>query len=635
MHHLRLPRRGCSVLAVWLCCCAGAAVADNAPDSGTDTGTDTGTDAALVVERLAQSYVVGRDGSYTLTVDEVRRIVLERAIQPHSQYYISYNGTLDTLGPVRAYTEKPGGRRVPLGPARIKDQLEAASAETPLFQDQRVKVLVFPQVQVGDRLVLHYTLRRKRALFPGQFEDLSSSQFFRHHDFTLTYDLPAGMPLHADAVGFTAVALRGGPGRRRYRWAYTPGANARIEADSVSYLDYGKRLAVSTFADYAAFARAYQSRAAAAGATTPAIAALAARIVGAVPGADRRSQALALADWVRRHIRYVGVYIGPGGVVPHPASQVLLNRYGDCKDHAALLEALLRAVGLASSGALVNAGNAYRLPSVPTLGIFNHIITYVPALDLYLDSTADSLAAGYLPDATLGKPVLLTRSGRIAATPVHQHEQYRNTARIEIGKLGNSRFRVTKTAGGAIAEPYRQAVRDTKPADRALWVERMLQDVGQRGYGVLDAGQVDGDGDDYQVVFAGVSDDFAQLPGPTGVGTAVSLWGGIGDQVAALVQEKNRRQQFVCLGLDGEDETGYEFAPELSIMALPKTLVLELPELSYSARYTRDGNTVTVRRRLQFTPDSMVCTPEQFQRWAPMLEQMQRDLKSQIIVQAL
>ena len=87
---------------------------------------------------------------------------------------------------------------------------------------------------------------------------------------------------------------------------------------------------------------------------------------------------------------------------------MLANRYGDCKDHAALLEALLAAAGIDSTGALINSDNAYRLPRVPTLGVFNHVITYVPSLDLYLDSTAESIAAGYLPSSDLGKPVLLT-----------------------------------------------------------------------------------------------------------------------------------------------------------------------------------------------------------------------------------
>jgi hypothetical protein len=51
-----------------------------------DTETETGTDPSLVIEKNAQSYVVDRDGSYTLTVDDVRLIALPRAVQAHGQH---------------------------------------------------------------------------------------------------------------------------------------------------------------------------------------------------------------------------------------------------------------------------------------------------------------------------------------------------------------------------------------------------------------------------------------------------------------------------------------------------------------------------------------------------------------------
>lgn len=591
---------------------------------------DTGTDPSLVIERYAQAYVVNADGSYMLTVDAVRRIARESAIAPHSQYYIAYNRTLDTIGAIDAYTEKPDGRRVAVGPEQIKDQQEAASADAPMFQDTRVKVVVFPQVAVGDRLVLHYVLTRSTALFPGQFEDLSSSQFFLNQDFSLSYDLPADLPLYADAVGFEPVAVASAPGRRRYQWRYLPGENARIEADSVSYLDYGKRLAVSTFADYAALARAFQARAADKADISPAVAALAAQLTAGQT--DARGKAHSLANWVRRNIRYVGVYIGPGGVVPHSAASVLEHRYGDCKDHATLLEALLAAAGIDSTGALINSGNAFRLPHTPTLGIFNHIITYIPSLDLFLDSTAESIAAGYLPGQDLGKPVLLTKSGQLARTPALQSERSRNAVTFQIGKRGKSLFRVAKTSAGAIAEPVRQAVRDTRQAERDLFVERMLQGFGQKGYGVLDPGKLDGTGDEYQMVFAGISENFANLPGPTGIGTAYSFWGGIAEAVSALTQETTRSQDFVCQALDSEDETGFEFAPGVRILALPSALALHDERFDYRARYERRGNTVTVRRHLRFKPPGTVCTAAQFRQMQPLLDQITRDLKSQIIV---
>ncbi|MES2900119.1 MAG: DUF3857 and transglutaminase domain-containing protein [Pseudomonadota bacterium] len=606
-------------LVAALCCLllAGAARADD-------------TDPSLVIERYVQHFVVNPDGSYQMTVDNVKSIAQQRAVQAHSQYYISYNRTLDEVSAISAYTRKRDGRRIAVGADQIKDQQEAASSEAPMFQDTRMKVIVFPDVAVGDQLVVHYVLKRHSALFPGHFEDLSSSMFVLNRQFELIYDMPASMPLHADAVGFVALPAASSPGRQVYRWQYVNGPNDRVESESVSYLDYGKRLAVSTFADYSAFARAYHGPAQARAVPSAAITELATDITSGL--ADDRARALALSDWVRRNIRYVAVYIGPGGVVPHAAATVLENRYGDCKDHAALLEALLQASGIDSSAVLVNSGNAYRLPRVPTLGIFNHVITYVPALELYLDSTAESIAAGYLPASVMGKPVLHARSGQLARTPATQPERSRTYGRFEIERDGRSKFRIAKVTQGAMAEPYRQAVRDTKPADRALFVRQLLQGLGQQGDGSFDPGKLDSDGDEYSMRMAGVSDNFANLPGPTGVPTSFDFWGGLGATVLALAQEKQRKHEFMCPAIDSEDEIGFTFPKDVKIIALPRGLSLRDANFSYQARYLRRANSVTVRRQLRFRHDGMVCTPAHYQRMRPLLERMLRDLKSQIIV---
>ncbi len=599
---------------------------------GAHAATDTGTDPSLVIERYRQHFVVAEDGSYTLTVDNAKTIARPRAVQEHSQYYISYNTTLDEVLEVSGYTEKPDGRRVPVRPDNIKDQQESASSDAPMFQDTRLKIVVFPDVAVGDRLVAHYVMKRATPLFPGQFEDLSSSQFFVNKDFSLVYDMPASMPLYADAVGFAPVAADSPPGRRLYRWQYQGGANERIEADSVSYLDYGRRLAVSTFPDYAAFARAYLARAADKAAPDGAIAALAQRLTAGLQG--ERARALALANWVRRHIRYVGVYVGAGGVVPHAAATVLENRYGDCKDHAILLEALLAAAGIDSTPALVNNGNAYRVPATPTLGVFNHVITFIPSLALFIDATAESIAAGYLPAGVLDKPVLLAKSGTMARTPFNQQEKDHTRVRFEVRMDGRSDFSVSKLTAGATAEAFRQAVRDTKEADRAQFVERMLQGIGQKGFGSFDPGQLDGSGDEYRMAFRGTSENFANMPGPTGLATTFNFWGGVGEAVIGLAQEKERRQDFTCPAIDAEDETGFAFPKGVRILALPKPVALEDANFSYKASYVRKANMVTVRRSITFRHDGIVCTPADHKRMAPVVDRMMRDLRSQIIVQA-
>ncbi|MES2296273.1 MAG: DUF3857 and transglutaminase domain-containing protein [Pseudomonadota bacterium] len=591
---------------------------------------DTGTDPSLVIEQFVQHFQVNLDGSYTLTVDIAKTIAQPAALNLHALSYISYNRELDEVAAIEAYTQKPDGRRVPVLEGMIKDQQEASSIDAPMFQDTRMKVVVFPDVQVGDTLVNHYVLKRHRALFPGHFEDLSSSQFFANRRYQLIYDMPAEMPLYADAAGFRALAVDSAPGRRRYAWQYESGENARIEADSVSYLDYGKRLAVSTFPDYAAFARAYAQGARAAATPDASVQALALALTQGVRGP--RAQALALANWVRQNIRYLAVYVGAGAVVPHPAATVLKNRYGDCKDQASLLEALLAAVGIDSSAVLVNSGNAYRLPRVPTLGVFNHVLSYVPRLALYLDTTASAVAPGYLPASELDKPVLLVTSGELARTPASQREKSSTVALFQLALDGSGSFHIARRAEGAGAEGYRQALRASTPSARAQFAQRVLLAMEKKGRGVLLPGALDDDGDSFALRVAGSSENLASLPGPSGLASNVSFWGGLGEWVAAMTQEPQRRQDFVCPAIDTEEETAFLLARGVRILALPRPLAVGDAGLAYRAAYTRQGNAIVVKRSLRFAPQGMVCTPADFQRLAPLLEGMQRDLQSQIVI---
>lgn len=598
--------------------------------AGAAAGMDTGTDPSVVIERHLRHYVVEASGAYRLTVDETRLLVEPRAVQAQGQYAIAYNRTLDDVEAVDAYTQKPDGRRVVVLPADIQDQADAASLDAPMFQDTRVRTVIFPEVAVGDRLVVHYVLKRHTPLFPGQFEDLASAPFFAHRSYALVYDMPESLPLHADAVGFALVPAESPPGRRRYQWRYMDGDNARIEADAVSYLDYGRRLAVSTFAGYPAFAAAFRAAGAGKALPSPAIAALARQLTAGLP--DTRARVLALSDWIRTNIRYVGVYVGPGGVVPHAASSVLDKRYGDCKDHAVLLQAMLAALGIDATPALVNGANAYRLPDAPTLGVFNHMIVYVPALGLFVDPTAESTLAGYLPPALLDKPVLLLASGSFAMTPVLQPQRVRTAATVDIGRDGRASFKVERTLSGAIAEPFRKAVRDARLAERAQFVERMFDGMGQRGHGVFDAGLVDGGGDDYSMAVTGVGDGLANVSGPGALATTYGNWSVVDDAVASLGRERERHQDFVCAAVDAEDETVFRLPPGTRILALPAALRLMNGGLYYEASYARKGAVVTVRRRFTFRHGRATCTPDDYRAMRPTLDRIARDLRSQVIV---
>src|SRR5207245_1560149 len=83
---------------------------------------------------------------------------------------------------------------------------------------------------------------------------------------------------------------------------------------------------------------------------------------------------------------------------PYPVSQVYARRFGDCKDKASLMVALLRAAGIPAELALVRTTRMGAVePSLPSIAIFNHAVVYLPAQDMWLDGTAEYAGQHELP----------------------------------------------------------------------------------------------------------------------------------------------------------------------------------------------------------------------------------------------
>ena len=75
----------------------------------------------------------------------------------------------------------------------------------------------------------------------------------------------------------------------------------------------------------------------------------------------------AVYNFVVENTRYVGLEFGIHGYKPYKVTQVLARRFGDCKDKASLLLALLREVGVDADLVLVRT--AARRPSRSAAGL--------------------------------------------------------------------------------------------------------------------------------------------------------------------------------------------------------------------------------------------------------------------------
>ena len=81
---------------------------------------------------------------------------------------------------------------------------------------------------------------------------------------------------------------------------------------------------------------------------------------------------------LHKNVRYTGVEFGEDSIVPQFPSETLKRKYGDCKDKAALLVTMLRAVNIPANLALLSTGPGQDInPELPGMGMFDHAIVFV------------------------------------------------------------------------------------------------------------------------------------------------------------------------------------------------------------------------------------------------------------------
>ena len=136
---------------------------------------------------------------------------------------------------------------------------------------------------------------------------------------------------------------------------------------------------------------------------------------------NKKQKIAAIYNWVTTNIRYVGLEFGIHGYKPYSTPRVLARGFGDCKDTASLLVAMLREAGIKAHLALVRTRSAGELKvKYPSLALFNHAIAYLPDEDLWLDGTATFHGTGDLPfeDQGISALVIGTTEVALRKTPV-------------------------------------------------------------------------------------------------------------------------------------------------------------------------------------------------------------------------
>ncbi len=607
----------------------------SASDSRADDTPDQPFPGYAKYVRYRVNYRVNADGTDVQTREWALKVLTEQGIAIANQASVSFSDRLESAEILSAYTLKADGRRLEVPATNFQVESNTGKGKTaPMFSDIKTRTVAFPEVAVGDTVVLSYQVTQREPTFPGNFSMMQSfSPFEVYDDAEISLSAPASLAMKTYANGVKGGETGVKDGRREWSWSYRNSQLVRPEASAVSILDYGPLVVATTFKDYGALASAYDARARAKAKVTDRTRKLADQLTLNLH--TPYEQAKALYDWVASNIEYAPNAVGVGSVVPHEADQILANRMGDCKDHTTLLETLLAAKGIASTPVLINAGYAYNLPPAPAVDIFNHLIIYIPALDLYADSTSKYTPFGILPLEDSDKPVVHTEDfAEIRRTPSTDPKAsgFDVSTVMNLHPDGTADGETKVTTSGLFSDQARAGMSYLQPNMEDSVIRQGLARGGYSGTGTLTKDDPKNLNASYRYSVKYRLDDALNLPGP-GAMPVRSPLGGTGTVASFLdeVNQPDRTINFQCLGGYSKESYLIRLPKGVEVMAMPKDVQIQGKSATYKATYRQHRDTLVVTRELDDHTRGNVCTPAYAKEFKTFAAAVRRNLRGQVL----
>jgi len=321
------------------------------------------------------TYTVGANGK---AVEHVRSVV--RILRPQGREYGIPSVWFDKDSKVTSmhvWSIDPAGHEYALKDSEISEYGSPGEGGE-LYSDEKAKVADPPGRDPGGIIAYEYTENERPYLaetnwdFQGSIPHLTQS-------FTLI--LPPGYTYtttwaHHEKVDGADLE------NHSYRWQMdnepgidlehipmSPATESLTARMTVHYS--GPGMAISQDGTWQGIGEWYDALSHDRIVATPDIAAKAAELTQGKT--DFYDKAEAIGEFVQQHIRYFVVEMGVGGYQPHPASEIFRGRYGDCKDKATLLSAMLSSVGIHSALMMVDSERGVVNPDAPSIW-GNHMI---------------------------------------------------------------------------------------------------------------------------------------------------------------------------------------------------------------------------------------------------------------------
>ena len=419
-------------------------------------------DATVLFERDA--YALDMQGRVTYRHSMVYRIEAQSGVEGWSETEARWEPWYQNEPEIRARVIGADSKVSPLDPKTVTDG-PANEDDEETYTDARVRKAPLPGLAVGAIVEEETTTSDKLPFFSGggiYRDSFSRSVPIIHSELLIDVGKEFNLQYRVHLMPAVKISDESQDGVRHLRFVQEYlSAHEDSDIELATHNFTAPLIEFSTGASWASVASAYRALAEAhidpekVKALLPAVPA----------GTDRMATIQLIVARLHKDIRYTGIEFGEASLQPATAAEIIKRHYGDCKDKAALLVAMLHASGIPASLALLDTGPGVDVTAeLPGMNEFDHAIVYVPAAGggdpLWIDATAEYGQVGTLPSMDEGRLALIIAEGTTALTltptPKPEDDLLTELRDVTMAEYGSAHISETSLTHGDIDASYRE-----------------------------------------------------------------------------------------------------------------------------------------------------------------------------------
>ncbi len=438
---------------------------------------------AIILKDIDKTTVFG-NFTYTTFEHEKIKILNKRGVNDYCEVVLPYSTDYQKIEILDAKTITPEGKILKPGKKAINDVTPPFIVSAPIYSDIKYRTITMPGCTPESTIDYEVRITTIKPYMDNNFFDsdhLQTSDPIELSTYALSF--PKDMKFNYRQYNFTnppSIVENGN--RFVYTWELKNIPQIIPEQNMPPMSDISNRVAVSTVPSWDALAIWYWGLAGGQYETDPA---LNQKIEELTKGLSTRDEKIrAIYNYVSLNIRYVGIEFGIEGYKPHKAMDIFKNKYGDCKDHATLLIAMLKHIRVTAYPVLVDtAGIAKMDPTLPSPGQFDHEIVAIPQDNgfWFLDSTSDVTGYHDLPPMDQGRDVVIIQPDKaiIIKTPVFPAETNSiiDDRTVNIKDNDSINISMKLTYNGVYSMYEKSMLRGMKPIQRKSFIEETANSV--------------------------------------------------------------------------------------------------------------------------------------------------------------